>query len=57
MLTSQKLLTKYPVMMQVRDAFKKKVSRERVGAELDGMFNGESGICCLAYAAMLIPTS
>lgn len=28
------------VCMQVRDALCKKVSRERVGAELEGMFNG-----------------
>ena len=28
-------------MLQVREALTKKVSRERVGAELEGMFNGE----------------
>ena len=35
---------KYPRMLacclQVREALTKKVSRERVGQELDGMFNG-----------------
>lgn len=31
--------------MQVREAFMKKVSRERVGMELEGMFDGMQCIC------------
>ena len=31
-----------PHHLQVRTALGEKVSKERVGAELDGMFNGES---------------
>ena len=38
--------------MQVRDALCKKVSRERVGVELEGMFNGAlAPLPCLAVAA------
>ena len=44
-------------LMQVRDAFMKKVSRERVGAELEGMFNGKSGTCSLMFVAILIANS
>lgn len=33
-----------PAHAQVREALGHKVSRERVGTELDGMFNGEAGV-------------
>lgn len=46
------------MLLQVREALTKKVSRERVGAELEGMFNGEhsldqSASCDLSLQALV----
>lgn len=33
--------------MQVHEALMRKVSRERIGTELEGMFNGKQSIFCM----------
>lgn len=40
--------------LQVREALMKKVSRERVGQELDGMFNGMHNIGSGTCTALLL---